>query len=122
MSDKACENLAAAGVLAESGDMNNASASRAYYAAYQACWFGMISEGYPVPVTDRGQYFPHKELPDLAREAGVLTEEQAEDLEHLEQLRVKADYYGDHVTGAEAKIAYQAASRMLDAIGIRCDD
>ena len=116
MADKAEENLAAARLLADTHEHDNAAASRAYYAAYQACWFGMISEGYPVTHSEHGDYFLHKMLPQQACEAGVLDEEQSEALEFLEGLRVTADYHSDHVTNGQARRACDTASRLLDHV------
>ena len=82
MERKAWENLAAARVLLEVEDpCPNAAASRAYYAAYHACWHAMNEAGITTPEVRAGiYYFLHDPLPYEARRAGVLDDQASEGL------------------------------------------
>lgn len=117
METHAWENLEAARILL-TGDEPclNASASRAYYAAYHAVWASMVEAGHPVPSRSSGRYFGHKDLPDDALEAEVLDRIQADTLAFLEGRRVKADYQEDGVDHDEAAECLERAERLLDAI------
>lgn len=81
--------------------------SRAYYAAYQACWALLVAESHSPEESDRGTYFPHKTLPEIAVRTGVFTEEEGDQLEFLESQRVVADYFEDQIS---AKIGHQCVS------------
>ena len=114
MERKAQENLDAARMLVAGDELcTNAAASRAYYAAYQACWVLMEEAGHQVPQTGRGSYFPHKELPELARTAHVLTDEDSEALAFLESQRVIADYFRDDLTLEVTSICLERAERIV---------
>jgi hypothetical protein len=113
MERKAHENLVAARVLLEGDPCTNASISRAYYSAYQACWAALVERGKPVPETPRGRYFPHKELPALARASGVLSDDEQDDLEYLEGSRVLADYGEDDLGAAAARECLGLANRLV---------
>lgn len=114
MEQKAKENLGAAKALLLVGDeYTNAATSRAYYAAYLACWTLLVDQGHQPRTTDRGTYFPHKELPDLAQNAGVLTDDERDQLEFLESQRVVADYYRDDVTARIAHDCLESAERFV---------
>ena len=117
MADKAWENLEAAERLLEgTAPCTNASTSRAYYAAYQACWAAMVSAGHSVPTLAAGAYFPHKTLPTLAEDASVLDDLRAEDLRLLEGRRVKADYFEDRVSEAEADDSHVIAKELVSGL------
>jgi hypothetical protein len=77
----------------------NAAASRAYYAAYQACWHAMNEAGVPTPEVRPGvSYFLHEPLPRDAIRVGVLDGQSGEVLGWLADLRVAADSVVDDVT------------------------
>ena len=108
MERKAIENLEAARLLMTGDDpCPNAAASRAYYAAYQACWALLVAEDHRPEKSDRGTYFPHKTLPEIAVRTGVLTKMEGDQLEFLESQRVVADYFEDQIS---AKIGHQCVS------------
>jgi uncharacterized protein (UPF0332 family) len=114
---KARENLSAAKLLLGAADSHfNSCVSRAYYAAYQACWAAMVVEGHPPTPDDRGAYFRHATLPKEAREAGVLNAQQSKDLGLLERWRVVADYLNDLLTKEQATQACDLAARLVDAL------
>jgi hypothetical protein len=68
MERKAWENLAAARTLLQGEEpCPNAAASRAYYAAYHACWVAMVEAGNEPPEVRPGSvYFPHAEALEAA--------------------------------------------------------
>ena len=118
MDRKAHENLEAARLLlAQEHACTNAAASRAYYAAYQACWAAMVDRGIPVPQTERGEYFPHKMLPSQARRAGLFRDEdEQEDLIFLESQRVVADYSQEDVTLRSSRECLGIATRLVNCL------
>jgi hypothetical protein len=112
---KARENLSAAKLLLGTADSHfNACVSRAYYAAYQACWAAMVVEGHQPTPGDRGAYFRHATLPEEARTAGVLDADQSDDLGILGRWRVVADYWDDLLTKEHAKLACELADRLVN--------
>lgn len=115
MERKAWENLAAARVLLDEEDpCPNAAASRAYYAAYHACWHAMNASGIPTPEVRPGvYYFLHEPLPADALGVGVLDERASEDLEWLINLRVVADYLEDELTVDVVRRAVEKATRLV---------
>jgi len=115
---KARENLSAAKLLLGADDAHfNACVSRAYYAAYQACWAAMVVEGHePTPSARGGAYFRHATLPKEAREAAVLNAQESKDLELLEQWRAVADYWNDSLTKELATQACGLAARLVNAL------
>jgi uncharacterized protein (UPF0332 family) len=113
---KAWENLDAAEHLlaTKTHDMfPNASASRAYYAAYLAVANRLLSLG--VAFGSSG-YFKHDELPSDARQYGVLTDDESDDLIVLRDRRVKADYFEDNVDLEEANQAHQIARELVQGL------
>jgi hypothetical protein len=115
MERKSLENLEAARLLLDlSEPCTNAGSSRAYYAAYLACWFAMVGRGAQVPITPRGRYFSHKALPGQARAYGLLSEDQADDLAFLETQRVMADYSEEDVTHEVSRQCLQIACYLVD--------
>ena len=111
---KAQENLEAArALLGLDEPCSNAATSRAYYAAYLACWTLMVDRGHQPPTSRRGTYFSHKELPEQAQSAGVLDEDEREQLEFLEGQRVLADYYQEDVTATVARECLGSAERII---------
>jgi uncharacterized protein (UPF0332 family) len=115
MERKAWENLAAARVLLEVEDpCPNAAASRAYYAAYHACWQAMNEAGIPTPQVRPGvYYFLHEPLPQDALDVGVLDRDASKVLDWLVDLRVAADYTVDDVTVDLVRQALEAATRFV---------
>jgi uncharacterized protein (UPF0332 family) len=115
MERKARENLEAARLLLEGEDhCPNSSISRAYYAAYHACWDAMVDAGHPVPEVRRSvRYFHHQTFPQEVCDAGVLDEQQAGDLDYLYNQRIKADYYEDDVTLEEARAALKVSEALV---------
>ena len=114
---KAWENLDAARILLKH-EASNAAASRAYYAAYQACWVAMMDKaGKSPPEVRRGvRYFMHDRLPYEAHEAGVLDEQGAQELDLLRSLRVEADYYEDDVTMEDAQEALAVGKNLVQRL------
>ncbi len=123
--DKAWENLRAAlHLLPEGADQDgnddalgmfpNASAARAYYAAYLAVAHQAQARGWSF--TSDKRYYKHDELPDDAQRWGVLDGDGIEWLEHLRDLRVKADYWEDHVTIVEAAEAASIAEALVEKL------
>jgi len=111
MERKAWENLDAARALLGLEDpCPNAAVSRAYYAAYHACWFAMNEAGYETPEARPGVfYFHHGDLPSEACEAGVLDTRASDALEQLRIWRVRADYFQDELTVQQAELAVGTA-------------
>lgn len=113
---KAWENLEAAEQLlaTEADDMfPNASASRAYYAAYLAVANRLLSLGL---ASGPSGYFRHDELPSDARRQGVLTDDESDDLIMLRDRRVKADYFEDNVDLEEANQAHEIARELVQGL------
>ena len=115
MERKAWENLSAARVLLEIEDpCPNAAASRAYYAAYHACWHAMNEAGIPTPEVRPGvYYFLHDPLPYEARQARVIDDWASEELLELRELRIAAEYQEEDVTVDEAREALDAATAIV---------
>lgn len=115
MERKARENLSAARVLAQADDpCPNAAVSRAYYAAYQACWVGMEDGGrHPDP---NDGYFKHATFPADARANRVVDADQEAGLEELRDMRVQADYYRDDITQERALECVELATELVVAM------
>jgi hypothetical protein len=115
MERKAWENLAAARVLLDDEDpCPNAAASRAYYAAYHACWHAMNEVGIPTPEVRPGVwFFVHDSLPYEARRVGVLDDQASEGLYDLVRLRVAADYLEEDLTVELARKALETATAIV---------
>ncbi|WP_257456827.1 HEPN domain-containing protein [Archangium lipolyticum] len=115
MERKAWENLAAARVLLDVEDpCPNVAASRAYYAAYHACWHAMNEVGIPTPEVRLGvYYFLHEPLPRDALDVGVLDRQASKDLGWLAELRVAADYVLDDLTVELVKEALEVATGFV---------
>jgi uncharacterized protein (UPF0332 family) len=118
MERKAWENLAAARVLLEIEDpCPNAAASRAYYAAYHACWHAMNEVGVPTSEVRPGvYYFLHEPLPGDALAVGVLDPQASEELGWLANLRVAADYVADDLTVELVRKALETASSFVQRL------
>ncbi|WP_146210142.1 HEPN domain-containing protein [Vitiosangium sp. GDMCC 1.1324] len=118
MERKAWENLAAARVLLDVEEpCPNAAASRAYYAAYHACWHAMNEAGIPTPEVRSGvYYFLHDPLPYEARRAGVLDDQGSEGLCELVRLRVAADYLQEDLTVERARAALETATTIVRGV------
>lgn len=120
LDEKARENLEAADrLLSTEGSadlpLHNATASRAYYAAYQA----VADRAQQVGIQFDGaqaDYYRHDRLPSRARDSRILDDDQRDDLERLHALRVKADYWEDQVDYEEAAAATESARGIVDAI------
>jgi len=115
MERKAWENLDAARVLLAVEDpCPNAAASRAYYAAYHACWYAMNAVGIPTPEVRPGvYYFQHDPLPRDAFVAGVLDRQASKDLSWLFEVRVVADYFEEELTVELARRALEKARTFV---------
>jgi len=116
--EKAKENLEAAERLLDTHDgtkepLNNAAATRAYYAAYQAVVDRVLRTGRHLPPAG---YFRHDRFPNDAVSFGVLTVEQGEMLEILYERRVKAEYFEDQVDYNEASEAFEFAEKLVRAM------
>jgi uncharacterized protein (UPF0332 family) len=118
MERKAWENLTAARVLLEVEDpCPNAAASRAYYAAYHACWHAMNEAGIPTPEVRPGvYYFLHDPLPYEAHEAGVIDDPASQGLLDLRELRVAADYLDEELTVDHARKALETAKVIVQQV------
>jgi uncharacterized protein (UPF0332 family) len=118
MERKAWENLAAARVLLEVEEAcPNAATSRAYYAAYHACWFAMNEAGIPTPEVRPGvYYFLHEPLPRAALDAGVLDRQGFDALDWLVHLRVVADYLLEELTIELARDALAQATLFVQRL------
>lgn len=118
--EKARENLEAAERLLPDEDglldvLANAAASRAYYAAYLAV--ADAAQRRRRPFTDRDtSYYRHDTLPDEAVLWRILGEDQSDDLRWLRDLRIKADYYEDQVSFAEASQAFEVAANFVEVL------
>lgn len=116
--EKARENLEAAERLLPDEDgtrdaLANASASRAYYAAYLAV--ADAAQRSHRSFTDRdGTYYRHDSLPDDAVRWRLLDVRQRGVLRWLHGLRLKADYFEDQVSFEEASRACDGARTILD--------
>lgn len=119
LDEKARENLEAAGRLlpddaSEREPLNNASASRAYYAAYLA--IAHEAQARDLAFTGRRAYYRHDRFPEDARGAGIVDDATAEDLRWLYTLRIKADYYADQVNLEEASEAFGVAEAIVERV------
>jgi uncharacterized protein (UPF0332 family) len=92
--------------------LSNAAASRAYYAAYQAVADCAQVDGMAFDSRE-ANYYKHDTLPERARQWGILSEDTAEDLAFLRDLRVKADYFEDMVHYDEASEAQSVAEGLV---------
>lgn len=114
MERKARENLEAARQLVDADEPStNAATSRAYYAAYLACWTLLTDRGIEPEETAQGRYFRHKRLPDLVVEEGVLSEAEGRLLAQLEALRVLADYYPEDISKKMAERCVADATHLV---------
>ena len=116
LDEKAKENLEAAERLLpdEQGrhGLFNAAASRMYYAVYLTVADRALRGGRGF--TDDGlSYFRHDRLPRDAQRWGILDGDDAEELEILHSLRIRADYLEDQVDFDEASLAYDGAQRLV---------
>jgi len=119
LDEKARENLEAAERLLpdESGreGLLNAAASRLYYAAYLAVADRALQGGIGFTHAEK-EYFRHDSLPQEARSWGLLGEDEAEELEILYSLRIRADYFEDQIDLEEASLAYDGAERLVSQL------
>lgn len=124
LDEKAKENLEAAERLLpdERGrdGLFNAAASRMYYAAYLAVADRALRAGRGF-TDDQRSYFRHDRLARDAQRWGILDGGDAEELEALYSLRIRADYLEDHVDFDEASLAYEGAQRLVSRLltGVR---
>ncbi|HWO18445.1 MAG TPA: HEPN domain-containing protein [Kofleriaceae bacterium] len=119
--EKARENMEAADrLLSRSEDglaepLANASASRAYYAAYQAV--ANCAQEAGVEFNSRGaNYYVHDKLPSLAFHRRIIDLDEREALSWLYGLRIKADYADEHVANDEASEAAEIARRLVQRL------
>ena len=118
MIEKARENLKAAGCLTEKG-FSNAAASRAYYAAYQACWWALERAGEKAPESRSGEnWWPHKTISGRSRivleDFGIDDEEDFDNI--LLFRRIKADYDPDPVLECEVRECVEIAEDLLGRV------
>jgi uncharacterized protein (UPF0332 family) len=119
MRRKAIENLRAAGDLLSSETPSpNAAATRAYYAAYHACWYRLQEEGYDPPPRAGGRYWRHDSFPREILRAGIADEENSENVRFLYSKRVIADYFPDEIAPDEALQLAATAGELLRRFGI----
>ncbi|MBI5480558.1 MAG: hypothetical protein HY906_17000 [Deltaproteobacteria bacterium] len=118
MERKACENLSAAGTLANLEDpCPNAATTRAYYAAYQAVWSRLAPGVNDVPEVRPGvRYYKHDEVGSLAQDRRVLDRDLVLLFEDLREARVKADYFVDDCTQADALEHVQNAKVIVESL------
>jgi hypothetical protein len=117
LAKKARENLEAAERLLPGDDGGydyyaNASASRAYYAAYLATAHRALGLGLEF-TADSGGHFRHDTLPNDAARHEILDADGADDLILLRDRRVKADYFEDDVDLDEASDSHAIAEGLL---------
>jgi uncharacterized protein (UPF0332 family) len=93
--------------------LNNAAASRAYYAAYLAVVDRALRQGRSFTGMKHG-YFRHDSLPSDAVIWHILDEDTSEDLAWLRDLRIKADYLEDIVLLEEASQALEVARTLVN--------
>jgi uncharacterized protein (UPF0332 family) len=116
MRTKALENIRAATSLLEKGTpFPNAATTRAYYAAYHACWSRLSADGYEPPPSG---YWPHKTFADEILKAGIVNEDTSESVAFLYSRRVIADYFPDDIDLEEALRLTAAARDVLHSLGI----
>jgi len=118
MIEKARENLRAAGCLIDEG-CPNAAASRAYYAAYQACWWALEKTGEEPPEPRPGErWWPHKEISGISRRflIGFETDDEDDFDNILLFRRIKADYDPDPVLEYEVRECVHIAGDLLEKI------
>jgi hypothetical protein len=119
--EKARENGEAANQLVPSNEgpndfegYPNAAASRAYYAVYLAV--AHCAQARHRPFDPGKEYYRHDSLPDDAARWGILDDDGHDMLEVLRSRRIKADYWGDHVSTLEAIQATEWAMQMLEKL------
>lgn len=120
LDEKARENIeAAARLLPDDNDrfesLSNASASRAYYAAYLAVADVALRRRREF-TANSSKYFRHDTLPNDAVAWRILDADQSDRLRWLYNLRIKADYLEEQVDLDEASQALDFATALLDAI------
>ncbi len=117
MKQKALENLQAARLLtAQVPPLSNAAVSRAYYAAYHACWHVLENQGYEVPDHDGRRYWRHDTFPIEALRAGVVDEDGREAMEELYAARLTADYFEDDLLAEQALHLVARARSLIDSV------
>jgi uncharacterized protein (UPF0332 family) len=104
---KARENLQLAETLSGWAEAD-AAANRLYYSLYHACWEFLVKRGCSVPDNAGSRYFRHEQLETFLEDEGFairlgLDADWETRLECLRSLRVKADYYPDHVRTEELR-------------------
>ena len=115
LEEKARENLEAVDRLRADEDgvkecLANTVASRAYYAAYLAV--AHVAQQKRFPFDADTDYYRHHTFPDFAARHGILTSDSRLDLEHLRDLRIRADYKEDPVELEEAELAAEMAREL----------
>jgi uncharacterized protein (UPF0332 family) len=116
---KAIENLRAANDLLRAEIPSpNAAATRAYYAAYHACWYRLQEEGYETPQHSGGRYWRHDSFSREILRAGIVDEENSDAVAFLYSKRVTADYYPDEIEPDEAAGLATTARKLLRFLGI----
>jgi hypothetical protein len=94
----------------------NAAATRAYYAAYHACWYALENQGYPVPNRNGKMYWPHDTFADETLRLGLLDDDESESLAALYSARVLADYFPDGLSPEQARELAVSARAIIDRV------
>ena len=116
---KAAENLRAANDLLHAEIPSpNAATTRAYYAAYHACWYRLQEEGYETPEHSGRRYWRHDSFSREILKAGIVDEENSDAVAFLYSKRVTADYYPDEIEFGEAKELASTARGLLRLLRI----
>jgi uncharacterized protein (UPF0332 family) len=116
---KAVENLRAANDLLRAETPSpNAAATRAYCAAYHACWYRLQEEGYETPENGGRRYWRHDSFSRKILKAGIVDEENSDAVDFLYSKRVTADYFPDDIAPDEAAELARTARDLLRLLGI----
>jgi uncharacterized protein (UPF0332 family) len=113
---KALENIDSAGSEL-TNRRYNASANRAYYAAFQAAIVALLRAGIEPPGAQWGHAFVQAQFAgQLVSRRKVYPAVLRDTLPRLAELRERADYAITHVSRTQAERALRRAQAFLDAI------
>ncbi|MDP2689547.1 MAG: HEPN domain-containing protein [Deltaproteobacteria bacterium] len=115
MKDKALANFDAARLLT-GHSFHDSAASRAYYAAYLMAWHFLQKMEYnPRHKTKDGQYYwRHDLFPQIMCDGKFINPTQMDEWEWLYYLRIKADYYREHIEENEVKKSIQITEQFIE--------
>ena len=95
----------------------NASANRAYYAAFQAAIVALLREGIKPPGPQWGHAFVQAQFAgQLVTRRKAYPSSLRDTLPRLEELRERADYGLSHVSQTQAHRAVRRAQELVDAV------